>query len=159
MRYCSNCRGELQTSDTSCPACGVYAGDLYDGKVVKREKRPVSVHLLALLFLASIAAGYAVWMNRFREEPEAAKVEAPPVRVVKDRPGGSKQGGSARITEAEAIRILIAHLVETRGMQRQCIVVMSKGYREGTYHLSAYQHCEKTRLGQWKVDGEGRVSR
>jgi hypothetical protein len=130
----------------------VYAGDLFDGKI-KREKRPVSATLLALLFLAVIGAGYAVWMNRFHKEPEAPKPDAPPVRVVKDRPGRATRGLYANVTEAEAIRILVAHLVETRGLKKECVVVMSNGYRDDTYRLTAFNHCEQTRLGKWQVKG------
>ncbi|HEX7809591.1 MAG TPA: zinc ribbon domain-containing protein [Thermoanaerobaculia bacterium] len=151
-RYCSNCRAELPDKATNCPECGVYAGDLFDGKF-KREKRPVSAGLLALLFLAMIGAGYAVWMNRFRKEPEVPKPDAPPTRVVKDRPGRVQRGRNAKVTEAEAIRILIAHLVETRGLKKECVVVMSNGYRDDTYRLTAFNHCEQTRLGKWQVTG------
>jgi hypothetical protein len=152
MRYCSNCRAELTDDTTSCPECGVYTGDLFDGKV-RREKKPVSALLLALLLLAAIAAGYAVWMNRFRSEPETPKPEAPPVRVVKDRPGGASRPRNAKLTEAEAIRILVAHVVETRGLRKECVVVMSNGYRDDTYRLTAFNHCDQTRLGKWQVSG------
>ncbi len=136
----------------SCPACGVYAGDVFDGKI-RREKRPVSATLLALLVLALVGAGYAVWMNRFRKEPVAPKPQAPPVRVVKDRPGGSPRRADATVTEPEAIRILVAHLVESRGIRKECVVVMSLGYRNGAYQFTAFNHCEKTRLGKWQVKG------
>lgn len=152
MRYCSNCRAELPDKADSCLECGVYAGDLFDGKI-KREKKPVSAGLLALLFLAIVGAAYAVWMNRFRAEPVAPKPEAPPVRVVKDRPGGATRGRNAKLTEAEAIRLLVAHLVETRGVKKECVVVMSNGYRDDTYRLTAFNHCEQTRLGKWQVSG------
>jgi hypothetical protein len=152
MRYCSNCREELPDEANECPACGVYAGDVFDGKI-KRERRPVSATLLALLLLAAIGAGYAVWMNRIRKEPEAPKPQAPPTRVVKDRPGGAVRGRNAKLSEAEATRILVAHLVETRGLRRECVVVMSNGYRDDTYRFTAYNHCDQTRLGRWQVSG------
>lgn len=130
----------------------MYAGDLFDGKI-RREKKPVSALLLALLLLAVIAAGYAVWMNRFRREPEVPRPQAPPVRVVKDRPGGAHRAGNAKLTEAEAMRILVAHLVETRGVKTECVVVLSNGYRDDTYRLTAFNHCDQTRLGKWQVSG------
>lgn len=130
----------------------MYAGDLFDGKI-RREKKPVSAGLLALLFLAIVGAAYAVWMNRVRVEPAAPKPEAPPVRVVKDRPGGAARGRNAKLTEAEAIRLLVAHLVETRGVKKECVVVMSNGYRDDTYRLTAFNHCEQTRMGKWQVSG------
>jgi len=153
MRNCSNCDAELRKDATSCPECGVFAGEFVDGQVKnkERDKRPPSIHLIVLLILAIGAAGYGVWMNRFREEPaEAPKPVAPPVRVVKDRPGGN-------VTEAAAIRILVAHLVETRGVKRECVVVMSKGFHDHAYELSAFNHCEKTRLGTFRVTRSGEV--
>ncbi|MGN6184762.1 MAG: hypothetical protein ACTHQM_14020, partial [Thermoanaerobaculia bacterium] len=136
----------------SCPECGVYAGDLFDGKI-KREKKPLSAGLLALLLLAIIGTGYAVWFNRYRKDPETAKPEAPPTRVVKDRPGASEKPRNAKLTQAEAIRILVAHLVETRGVKRECVVVMGEGYRDDTYRFTAFNHCDKTRMGKWQVSG------
>jgi hypothetical protein len=128
----------------------VYAGDLFDGKV-KRERKPISAALLALLLLAIAGAAYAVWMNRFRREPEIVRPPVPPTRVVSDRPGAARKARNASVTEAEAIRILVAHLVETRRVKRECVVIMSNGYRDGTYRLTAFNHCEQTKMGKWQV--------
>lgn len=155
-RYCSNCRAELPPKTESCPECGVYAGDVFDGRM-PREKKPVSLLLLLFLALAIGAALYALWMNRIRKEPETVRPEAPAVRVVGDRPGGARRGATADVTEAEAIRILVAHLVEERQLERTCVVVKSNGYRDGAYQLTAFNHCEQTRMGAFRVTGAGEV--
>jgi hypothetical protein len=158
MRYCSNCRAEIPEGEQTCPECGVYAGDVFDGKI-RREKRPLSAALLALLFLAVLAGGYAVWFNRFRKEPATVNPPLPSTRVVKDRPGGSYRGRNARLTQAEATRLLVAHLVESRRLSADCVVVLSTGYRDDTYRFNAFNHCDQTRLGRWQVSGRsGKVT-
>ncbi|HEX2059924.1 MAG TPA: hypothetical protein VHK90_04225 [Thermoanaerobaculia bacterium] len=149
-RYCSNCRAELPPKADACPACGVYAGDIFDGKM-PREKKPSSWGFWAgMLLLACVGAGYAVWMNRRPEQVPARKETPPEVRVVRDRPGGARRAAGAKVTEAEAIRLLRRHLVTTRNVKNECLAILSAG--GGAYVFNVYDRCGEVRLGKWKVD-------
>jgi hypothetical protein len=160
-RYCSNCRLELPRGAASCPACGVYAGDLFDGKI-RKERRTTWRGVLftaAVTLILGIAAWYALNEWAAREERSIPSVFAPraststaPVRVVRSRPGGN-------VDEAEAIRTLRRHLAST-GVKDECLVVMSNGRSGHAFVLTAYDRCTKTRLGKWKVNAKtGAVTR
>jgi hypothetical protein len=152
-RYCSNCRTEIPEGESHCPQCGEYAGDVFDGRIAKPEKRPVSVTLLALLLLAILGAGYAVWFNRDRltQVSRKEKPAAPPVKVVADRPGGKKD-------RAEATRRLIAYFVEERGLKKECVVLAQLQPQGESHRFRAFDRCDQTRLGRWQVRN-GEVSR
>lgn len=150
-RFCSNCRAELPDKADACPECGVFAGDLFDGKM-PREKTPSNWGFwAAMLLLASIAAGYAVWMNRRPEKP-VRKEKPPEVRVVGDRPGGARRAPGAKVTEAEAVRLLRRHFVATRNIKNECLVTMSAGGEK--YVFNVFDRCADVRLGRWKVDAK-----
>ena len=153
-RLCSNCRAVLPDDADSCPECGVYAGDLYDERVHRPKTR---FGLFALLLaLALGAGGAAVWWNARQGLPDtkAKTGEAPSVRVVGDRPGGARRAPGAVVNEAEAIRLVRRHLVETRGLRADCIAILGQGSRDGAYVVNAHDRCESTRLGRWRVDGK-----
>lgn len=136
----------------------MYAGDIFDGKM-PREKKPSSWGFWTfVLLLAMGAAGYAVWMNVRPDRPARREV-APQTRVVKDRPGGARKAKGATINEAEAIRLLRRHLVETRNVKNECIALMRTGDKR-SYVFNVYDGCADVRLGKWRVDGKsGAVSR
>lgn len=159
-RFCSNCRAPLPEDTDSCAECGVYAGDLYDERVHRPKTR---YRLFATLFaIALIAAGAAVWWNARQALPEekTPASETPPVRVVGDRPGGARRAPGAVINEAEAIRRVRRHLVETAGIRTDCVAMLGQGFREGGWVVNAHDRCASTRLGRWRVDGKsGEVTR
>lgn len=159
-RFCSNCRAALPDAATSCPECGVYVGDLYDERVHRPKTR---FRLFAtLLALALIAGGAAVWWNARHALPEkkTKASEVPSVRVVGDRPGGARRAQGAVVNEAEAIRLVRRHLVETTGVRADCVALLGQGFRNGAYLVNAHDRCESTRLGRWRVDGKtGEVAR
>lgn len=159
-RFCSNCRAELPPKATECPACGVYAGDLYDERVHRPRTRVALFG--ALLVLAVVAGGAAVWWNARGALPERTKrvSEAPSARVVRDRPGGARKRAGAKINEAEAIRLVRRHLVAATGTRTDCIALMGGAFRNRAYVVTAYDSCSSTRLGKWRVDGRtGEVAR
>lgn len=81
---------------------------------------------------------------------------AKPIHVVHDRPGGARSGAGATITEPEAI----LRLRRSLGLTPDCIAILSHGFRDGGYDLTAVNRCDGTRLGRWRVDGKsGAVSR
>ncbi len=159
-RFCSNCRAELPEVATSCPECGVYAGDLYDERVQRPKTR--FALFATLLALALIAGGAAVWWNTRNAFPEKKTTtpETPSVRVVGDRPGGVRRAPGADVNEAEAIRFVRRHLVETLGVKADCVAILGQGNRNGAYLVNAHDRCASTRLGRWRVDGKtGAVTR
>jgi hypothetical protein len=153
-RFCSNCRAALPDDAESCPECGVYAGDLYDERV-QRPKTRFGL-FAALLALAMIAGGAAIWWDARQSLPEkkARAAEPPSVRVVGDRPGGSRRAPGAVVNEAEAIRLVRRHLVETRSLRADCVALLGQGSRNGDYLVNAHDRCESVRLGRWRVDGK-----
>ena len=149
-RYCTNCRAEIPPKADSCPVCGVYAGDVFDGTWPRKKSR---VGLwLTLLVLALAAAAAAVWFER-KTAATARDVppELPPVRVVSDRPGGSRRAKGARVTEAEAVRLLRRRILSTTRISNDCLVLIGDRGRSD-YAFTAHDRCSEVRLGRWRVD-------
>ena len=140
-RYCSNCRAELPEKADACPECGVFAGDLYDERI-HRPKTRYGV-FAALLVVALAAGGAAIWWNARTTLPERTVVTP----AVKPRPPGPVAN------QAEAIRAVRQHLIATRGLKKECIVLLGNGFTGGVYLVTARDHCTSTRLGKWRVDG------
>ena len=159
-RFCTNCRAEIPRRENTCPSCGVFAGDVFDGRMPGRRSRwPM---FAVLLLLAIAAAGAAVWLKeggdveRFarpllgrKAEP---KPEPPPVRVVGDRPGGSRKERGAVVSEAEAIRLLRRELVARTGLKNECIALIGDSGRDSVYAFSVFDTCGRVRMGTWSVD-------
>lgn len=156
-RYCSNCRAELPPRATECPACGVFAGDVFDGRKPRPPRRAPSGLLLFLLVVVILGGG-AWWFLQERQREAEARVPPPPplpsVRVVGDRPGGARRATGAVISEAEAIRVLRRHLVATLKISNDCLGILSAIPRDGAYVLTAVNGCDHTRLGRWRIDGK-----
>ncbi len=148
-RFCSNCRAELPAKAEACPACGVFAGDLYD----ERMHRPRTRFLLfaVLLLLAIAAAAAAIWLKEGRAIPGQRP------KVV--RPAPPRAPGPVK-SQTEALRLVRRHVVETTGLENRCVVLLGRGLAKGGYLVRAHNHCADTRLGDWRVDAKtGRVTR
>jgi hypothetical protein len=160
-RYCSNCRAELTENVDACPECGVYAGDLFDERSLRpRTRRGFAI---ALVVAVLVAAGTAFLLTMpeppklpwEKKEPTVVKRTPPEVRVVGDRPGSAaRRAAGAKINEAEAIRLVRRHLVSTTNIANPCLVVMSNGPRSGDYYFTAFNRCDSTRMGRFRVDGK-----
>lgn len=148
-RYCSNCRAEIPPREEVCPACGVFAGDMFDGKLPGRPRRFRRV--LGFLAVALVTAAAGMLLLQRRAQPTELTTPQP-VAVVTDRPGGSRRAAGAVVNEAEAIRLLRRHLVST-GIRNECVAISSQGVRGNEYRLTAVNRCEETRLGRFVVDG------
>ena len=142
-RFCSNCRAELSHDADACPECGVYAGDVFDGKLPRKPSR-LGV-FLPLLILALIAAGAAIWINK-------ARPDAPPPKPVVKKIAPKIVNG--RVNEAEAIRVLRRHLAATYGIPSNCVATISHGQQRGAFVIAAVNSCEHVRLGTWRVDAK-----
>src|SRR5687768_1353533 len=125
----------------------------------RRSRWPLFV---ALLLLAVIAGGAAVWLKEGgdverligpllgrKAEP---KPEPPPVRVVGDRPGGARRAAGAVVSEAEAIRLLRRELVARTGLKNECIALIGDSGRKSEYAYSVFDTCGRVRLGTWSVN-------
>jgi len=155
-RYCSNCRAEIPAGEAACQQCGVFAGDVFDGRAPGKSRRGFWIAVFVSILLATVAIG---WLILQRRAGPAALTEPQPVSVVSDRPGGSRRAPGATINEAEAIRVLRGHLVAT-GIAPDCVVISSQGPAGGRYRLTAINRCDETRLGRFVVDGKtGAVGR
>ena len=106
----------------------------------------------ALLITVLAGAGTAVWWNSGRPLPLQRQ------QAVR-RPPAPRAAGPVK-SEAEAIRIVRRHLVETNGLENQCVVLLGRGLTKGGYVVRAQNHCTDTRLGNWRVDAKtGKVTR
>ena len=95
-----------------------------------------------LLVLAIAAAGASYWYAH-RPEPVTAKQPLPPVRVVRDRPGG-------KVEEATAVLLLRRHFAPR--VPEQCLATIMNGRRGSIYRFIVINSCDHTRLGRWQVD-------
>ena len=151
-RFCSNCRTELPAKADACPACGVFAGDVFDERSLRPRTR--RGFLLTLIVVIAAVAAFTFWPKREAPAPAKSTTPAPKTRVVADRPGGARRATGATINEAEAIRLLRSHLSSTTTISNPCLVVMSHGPSKGDYFFTAYNRCENIRIGRWRVDGK-----
>ena len=124
--------------------------DIYDDRPLRADglppRRPVWPWVL--LVLAVAAAGASYWYLRRESAPVPAVTHAPE-HVVRDRPGVTRRIAGAKISEAEAVLILRRHF----NVPDSCIAVIANGEHGRVYRFTAFNSCDRTRLGQWEVDG------
>ena len=149
-RYCSNCRTEIPSGADTCPQCGVFAGDVFDGQLPRKSRRGLWTAVFVAILVATAAVGWLILQRR--AEP-AAITEPQPIAVVSDRPGGSRRASDATINEAEAIRVLRRHFL-SKGIAADCVVISSQGPAGDVYRLTAINRCDGTRLGRFVVEGK-----
>lgn len=128
--------------------------EVYDDRPL-RGPRPPRTWPLVFSAIALIALGVAAWFFLQPRPAPPPRVDTGPVRVVRDRPGVTHKLPGAAINQAEAIRLLQRHLGQT--VSSECLVVMGKGSVGSAYLFTAFNRCDNTRLGQWKVDGKTRA--
>jgi hypothetical protein len=160
-RYCSNCRALIPPGAEVCPACGVFAGSVFDGKMPKQSGRRAAGGgraggwvLILLLLLGAAGAGW--WY--FNRQSQFPKVDTGPIRVVGDRPGGARRPPGAAINEPEAVLILRhSFAAQPDPIKGECVAVISRGYKDGHYSFDAVDSCRHTSLGRWRVDAHTRA--
>jgi hypothetical protein len=138
---------------TWCEACGA------DASVAKRtDRKPRTWWPWIVVVL--IAAAVGAWM--YAPHPtELPRTDTGPVRVVKQRPGGSAKGSGAALTQPEATVTLRRHFTARaeNPIKGSCLAIASRGFADGAYAFDVFDSCAKSRLGRWKVDGKtGAVS-
>jgi hypothetical protein len=159
-RYCTNCRDRLWVGESTCRACGVFAGDIFDGRMPGQRRRWPWLLGALVLAIALAAGSWFVLRGPLPRMPwRPAPVKPAPIRVVNDRPGGARRGAAAAINEPEAILVLRRYLTASldKPIKDDCFAVLSHGFRRGAYELDAVNHCDGTRLGRWRVDGTTRA--
>ena len=152
MRSCENCGARVPAGATSCPDCGVYAGDYVDGAVVQPRKPRYRFWISTLIVVVILAAlSFLLLKREIVSSNDVHLVYRQPVRVVHDRPGGAHRAKGAQISEAEATMLLRRHFVNIKS---ECVAILSDGYRDGGYMMNVVNGCDHTRLGRWRVDGQ-----
>ena len=160
-RFCTNCRAPLPPAAAWCEACGTDAGDLHDGRVARRERKPSSWprFLLALILLGAAVWFTRPWWNRYIGNRGIISTSAP--RVVKQRPGGARRAPGANVSEPEAM-IALRKFLATRPenpVKDDCIAMISRGARANAYTFDAIDRCRNEKLGHFSVDAKsGTVS-
>jgi hypothetical protein len=147
-RYCANCRAELPKGATVCPVCGVYAGDVFDGRLPRKKGSTRWIPILfGVIAVISVATIVVQWPALTKSHPARAffpgrapaPVHAP---FAKDLPG-----------EAGAMLSLRQQLVSDQ-IPNECLALMSKGLHEGAYSVRAVDRCKHRQLGEWKIDAK-----
>ena len=157
-RYCTNCRTRIPRGAEVCPACGVHAGDVFDGRLPK-QKRSGGSSFWTIALLAVLAAAGGVWFF-FNQKPALPRMDTGPVRVVGDRPGGARRPAGAAISEPEAMMTVRHYFAaQEQPIKSECLALISRGYSNGFYSMDAFNACDRTKLGRWRVDARTRVVR
>lgn len=155
MRSCENCGKRVPAGATSCPECGLYAGEYVEGQAV-HPAMPRYGLWLSVLGVVVIVAAISIVLLRPELLPRQIRRSVPtltqaPVRVVKNRPGGAYRAKGAAISEPEATMLLRRHFTNVKA---ECVAILSNGYRDGAYLMTVVNGCDGTRLGRWRVDGK-----
>jgi hypothetical protein len=118
--------------------------DIYDDRPLRGQRPPSRTWPWVFGALVILAVGVTWWYIRREPAAPAAKSAAAPVRVVRDRPGG-------KIDEAKAALILRRHFAPR--IADQCLATIMNGASGHVYRFTVVDSCNRTRLGQWQVDG------
>ncbi len=130
--------------------------DVYDDRPLRPPRPPRTWPMIVVVVVLIAAGAAAFWYFRqTRPEPAELRANTAPVRVVGDRPGGARRIAGAAINEAEATLLLRRALA--RSVRGDCLAIMSRGAAGNAYLFTAFNSCDRTRLGQWKVDGKTRA--
>lgn len=164
-RYCTNCREPLPAGAAWCEKCGTDAGDIFDGRMPRRQSSSGRGWIVILLLIILVAG--AAWFYRDKIPIRALHRDLPrtdtgPIRVVRQRPGGERRAPGAKISEPEAIITLRRYLTsrDDPAIRSECLAIASRGRSDDGYALEAFDSCKGTTLGRWRVDGRtGEVGR
>ncbi|HEX3107463.1 MAG TPA: hypothetical protein VHU41_00110 [Thermoanaerobaculia bacterium] len=136
-RYCSNCREELPKGAVVCQVCGVYAGDVFNGKNPKSPRAYASWIVIPLL-VALVALIWA-WY-RTLPRTESARRRAEILRSV-------KKDGQHQMDVTQLIRRRLV----ANGLPESCLALVGKGSHESRKYL-AIDICHDRPMGEWTAD-------
>jgi predicted nucleic acid-binding Zn ribbon protein len=135
-RYCTECRAAIPKGESVCPACGVYAGDVFDGKLPK-QRRLRAWWWLALIVIAAAGA----WM--FAPWPLETR---PPRKLPIVRPHVIKDQRDAMTT--------LRHFLTTSERNERCVALIAKEHDGAKYVIAAVDSCKHLKLGTFAVDAK-----
>jgi predicted nucleic acid-binding Zn ribbon protein len=138
-RYCTECRAAIPKGESVCPACGVYAGDVFDGKLPKRR---ASRWLWVLAVVTAVVA--ALWIVPMEER--------------RPRPSGHATRLSSVKSERDAM-VTLRRFLTTSDRDVQCVALIGKGRSGGAYIIAAVDRCKHTQMGVFAVDAKGNVTK
>ena len=151
-RFCTNCRAPLARGAAWCEACGTDAGEVFDGRVKKRDRDRSSWSWLTIVVALALLAA-AAWLTRphwRRYVGDRGIVSTSAPKVVKQRPGGARRAAGATLSEPEAMMALRKSF-QTKD---ECIAVMSRGFDANAYTFDAVDRCRNQKLGRFSVDAK-----
>jgi hypothetical protein len=138
-RYCSNCRGEIPKGAVVCPVCGVYAGDLFDGKKPKSPRRYATwTAIVVVLVVIALIWTSPKWL------PKRTSGRAEVHRAILRRLRNEAQ------TQLDTTRLIRRRLVAD-GLPDSCIALVGKG-RHDSHKYLAIDICHDRPMGEWTAD-------
>ena len=139
-RYCTECRAAIPKGESVCPACGVYAGDVFDGKM-PRKRRSRWLWLIAVM----VALVGAIWLFA----PDSRQpLHTHLVHRISLHPR----------TQSEAMQTLRRFLT-TSERGEHCVALIAKRHEDDAYIISAVDACKHIRLGDFAVDAKGNITK
>jgi len=134
-RYCTECRAAIPEGESVCPACGVYAGDVFDGKLPRKRRAWGWVGWIGVLVAVGIAALF-FWPEPSQRTYTVKRI-AP--HAIKD--------------QRDAMRTLRQFLT-TSERDEKCVALISKGKSGADYVIAAVDRCKHAQLGTFVVEGK-----
>jgi len=138
-RYCSNCRGEIPKGAVVCPVCGVYAGDVFDGKKSKSPRTYATwIAIAVVLVLIALIWTWPKWSpNRRSRDAEVRRAVFRKLRKDID-------------AQFEVTRLIRRRLVAD-GLPDSCVALVGKGSHDARKYL-AIDICHDRPMGEWTAD-------
>jgi len=135
-RYCTECRALIPERESVCPACGVFAGDVFDGKLPKKRRSWTWLWLTVVLVAACVAG----WIYLTRPEN----------RVEDRRPRLS--GQARRLPSTGNPLTILRRFLTTPDRDETCVALIAKGTDGGKTIITAFDRCKHVKLGDFAVD-------
>jgi predicted nucleic acid-binding Zn ribbon protein len=135
-RYCTECRAAIPKGESVCPACGVYAGDVFDGKLPKKRRSRAWLWLALIVVAVAAAWMFAPWQ---RETKTRRKLPVVRTHVIKD--------------QRDAMTTLRRFLTTSERDER-CVALIAKEHDGDKYLIAAVDSCKHVRLGNFAVDAK-----
>lgn len=135
-RYCTECRALIPEKETVCPACGVFAGDIFDGKL-PRKKRSHAWWIIPLLLLGGVIAFLVMKESDVIAPKRATSTQQRKLRFP--------------LSQTDAMTALRRFLTTPERSER-CVALIAKHSEATTYIITAVDSCKHVKLGDFAVD-------
>lgn len=134
-RYCTECRALIPEKESVCPACGVFAGDIFDGKL-PHKKRSHAWWIIPLLLLGGVIA-FVVMKETDVITPRRTHLIERKLHFP--------------LSQADAMTALRRFLTTSERSER-CVALIAKPSEATTYIITAVDSCKHVKLGEFAVD-------